>query len=283
MSASAPPSWLFSNNFTKTNDTTSAATTPQQDKMVKKEKKSEKKAKAVAAPTQQAPPDQLMDLVDSFLSENAFTSAHEAFQKQRAQGGWKPSKKQTSRPNLVTVFQTWQTSLDGKPVAAKVDVKAVKAVSSDSDSSSSDSDSDSSSDEEDVDMADAAADSDSSSSSSSSSDSDSSSDSESEDEKPAPKNALKRKAPESDSSSSANGKEKKVPNKPFSRIPDEVYVNPKFASNEYVPNDYSQRAHEDLIVTKGKGFTKEKNKKKRGSYRGGLIDISEKKGIKFEF
>ncbi|GKT46481.1 lisH domain-containing protein [Colletotrichum spaethianum] len=81
----------------------------------------------------------------------------------------------------------------------------------------------------------------------------------------------------------ANGKEKKVPNKPFSRIPDEVYVDPKFASNEYVPNDYSQRAHEDLIVTKGKAFTKEKNKKKRGSYRGGLIDISEKKGIKFEY
>lgn len=26
------------------------------------------------------------------------------------------------------------------------------------------------------------------------------------------------------------------------------------------------------MVTQGKGFTKEKNKKKRGSYRGGLID-----------
>ncbi|GKT46480.1 uncharacterized protein ColSpa_06661 [Colletotrichum spaethianum] len=206
MSASAPPSWLFSNNFTKTNDTTPTTTTPQQDKMVKKEK-SEKKAKAVAAPTQQAPPDQLMDLVDSFLSENSFTSAHEAFQKQRAKSGWKPSKKQTTRPDLVTVFQSWQTTVDGKPVAAGVDVKNVKVVSSDSSSSDSDSsssDSDSSSDDEDVDMADAAADSDSSSSSSSSSDSDSdsSSDSESEDEKPAPKNALKRKAPESDSSSS---------------------------------------------------------------------------------
>jgi hypothetical protein len=45
---------------------------------------------------------------------------------------------------------------------------------------------------------------------------------------------------------------------------------------------YSQRAHEDLIVTKGKGFTKEKNKKKRGSYRGGAIDISDKKGIYFD-
>ncbi|GJC96578.1 SRP40 domain-containing protein [Colletotrichum higginsianum] len=180
MSASAPPSWLFSNNFTKTNIDNITPTSPQQNKMVKKEKKSEKKVKAAAAPTQQAPPDQLMDLVDSFLSENAFTSAHEAFRKQRAQSGWKPSKKQATRPSLVTVFQTWQTSIDGNAAAAKVNDKNVKAVSSDT--------------EKDVDMADAAADSDSSSSSSSSSssDSDSSSDSESEDEKPAPKKTLKR-------------------------------------------------------------------------------------------
>lgn len=46
--------------------------------------------------------------------------------------------------------------------------------------------------------------------------------------------------------------------------------------------DYSQRAFDDLIVTKGKGFTKEKNKKKKGSFRGGLIDIGEKKGIYFD-
>ena len=37
-----------------------------------------------------------------------------------------------------------------------------------------------------------------------------------------------------------------------------------------------------MIVTKGKGFTKEKNKGKRGSYRGGMIDTSGGKGIKFE-
>jgi hypothetical protein len=53
-------------------------------------------------------------------------------------------------------------------------------------------------------------------------------------------------------------------------------------SNAYVPYDYAQRAHEDLIVTKGKGFTKEKNKKKRGSYRGGMIDVDGRKGIRFE-
>lgn len=45
---------------------------------------------------------------------------------------------------------------------------------------------------------------------------------------------------------------------------------------------YSQRAHEDLIVTKGKGFTKEKNKKKRGGFRGGNIDIHEKKSVYFD-
>jgi hypothetical protein len=38
-------------------------------------------------------------------------------------------------------------------------------------------------------------------------------------------------------------------------------------------NDYGQRAHNDLIVTRGAGFRKEKNKKKRGSYRGGEITV----------
>ncbi|MCJ1312173.1 hypothetical protein MMC25_005847 [Agyrium rufum] len=71
-------------------------------------------------------------------------------------------------------------------------------------------------------------------------------------------------------------------NAPFSRIPKDIHVDPKFASNAYIPNDYSERAHRDLIVTKGKGFTKEKNKKKRGSYRGGVIDVGGSKGFKFE-
>ncbi|KAH9833364.1 SRP40, C-terminal domain [Teratosphaeria destructans] len=78
-----------------------------------------------------------------------------------------------------------------------------------------------------------------------------------------------------------NVKAMKKENVPFSRIPRDTYVDPKFASNAYVPYDYAQKAHEDLIVTKGKGFTKEKNKKKRGSYRGGAIDLTPK-GIKFE-
>ncbi|RKP15203.1 SRP40, C-terminal domain-containing protein, partial [Piptocephalis cylindrospora] len=37
---------------------------------------------------------------------------------------------------------------------------------------------------------------------------------------------------------------------------------------------YGFRANQDLIVTKGKSFRTEKNKKKRGSYRGGAIDFA---------
>lgn len=53
-------------------------------------------------------------------------------------------------------------------------------------------------------------------------------------------------------------------------------------SNAYVSYDYADRAYKDLSVTRGKGFTKEKNKKKRGSYRGGMIDISGGKSFKFD-
>ena len=68
----------------------------------------------------------------------------------------------------------------------------------------------------------------------------------------------------------------------FQRVPKDTKVDPKLASNAYVSYDYADRAHKDLIVTKGKDFTKEKNKKKRGSYRGGAIDVDGRNGIKFE-
>jgi len=71
------------------------------------------------------------------------------------------------------------------------------------------------------------------------------------------------------------------PNAPFSRISVDQQVDPKFSSNKYVSYDYADKAHRDLIVTKGKNFTKEKNKKKRGAYRGGMIDTASR-GIKFE-
>ncbi|EJU00778.1 hypothetical protein DACRYDRAFT_54016, partial [Dacryopinax primogenitus] len=38
-------------------------------------------------------------------------------------------------------------------------------------------------------------------------------------------------------------------------------------------NDYGVKASRDLIVTRGAGFRKEKNKKKRGSYIGGEITV----------
>jgi len=53
-------------------------------------------------------------------------------------------------------------------------------------------------------------------------------------------------------------------------------------SNQYISYDYADRAYADLSVTRGKGFTKEKNKKKRGSYRGGFIDMSGGKSYKFD-
>ena len=56
----------------------------------------------------------------------------------------------------------------------------------------------------------------------------------------------------------------------------------EYIDNTYKSYEYADRAYKDLSVTRGKGFTKEKNKKKRGSYRGGAIDTSGGKGFKFE-
>lgn len=68
----------------------------------------------------------------------------------------------------------------------------------------------------------------------------------------------------------------------FQRVPHDIKIDPKLASNAYRAHDYGDRAFQDLSVVRGKGFMKEKNKKKRGSYRGGTIDVSGGKGIKFE-
>lgn len=48
-----------------------------------------------------------------------------------------------------------------------------------------------------------------------------------------------------------------------------AHIPPKGAGT----NDYGAKASADLIVTRGAGFRKEKNKKKRGSYRGGDITV----------
>jgi SRP40, C-terminal domain len=69
----------------------------------------------------------------------------------------------------------------------------------------------------------------------------------------------------------------------FSRIKDNIEVHPNLASNEYNAgaDNYGARANQDLIVTRGDGFRKEKQKKKRGSYRGGTIDF-QTRSFKFE-
>ncbi|KAL8884803.1 MAG: hypothetical protein Q9215_007229 [Flavoplaca cf. flavocitrina] len=69
---------------------------------------------------------------------------------------------------------------------------------------------------------------------------------------------------------------------PFTRISPNTPIPASLASNAYQPYDYAERAHQDLIITKGKGFTKEKNKKKRGSYRGGVIDVGPGRAIRFD-
>ncbi|KIJ69140.1 hypothetical protein HYDPIDRAFT_80615, partial [Hydnomerulius pinastri MD-312] len=69
--------------------------------------------------------------------------------------------------------------------------------------------------------------------------------------------------------------------KPQNVAPDLLMDN-NYEAKGGTTNDYGERAHRDLIVTRGAGFRKEKNKKKRGSYRGGEITM-ESHSIKFEF
>ena len=80
-----------------------------------------------------------------------------------------------------------------------------------------------------------------------------------------------------------NGDSKGKPRKtgtPFSRIAvdkikfaDERLKDNTFGSRMAATNDYGVKANADLIVTRGADFRKEKNKKKRGSYRGGDITV----------
>ncbi|KZS90040.1 hypothetical protein SISNIDRAFT_458377 [Sistotremastrum niveocremeum HHB9708] len=76
-------------------------------------------------------------------------------------------------------------------------------------------------------------------------------------------------------------------NTPFQRIKAEevVFHDARLQDNSFstkggTENDYGARANQDLIVTRGAGFRKEKNKKKRGSYRGGEITM-QSHSIKF--
>jgi len=73
-------------------------------------------------------------------------------------------------------------------------------------------------------------------------------------------------------------------NTPFRRVQSEnVHIkNPALRDNSYNSFDtWGSKASKDLIVTQGKSFRHEKTKKKRGSYRGGQINVGVN-SIKFD-
>jgi len=89
---------------------------------------------------------------------------------------------------------------------------------------------------------------------------------------------LVKPGPQSTDRIKGNGKPARKTNTPFQRVNPEKVATNIIQDNGYVAkpapkNDYGARAHEDLIVTRGAGFRKEKNKKKRGSYKGGEITM----------
>jgi hypothetical protein len=109
--------------------------------------------------------------------------------------------------------------------------------------------------------------------------------SEGEEECAKPEVGKKRKFSEITKSSSAatmsngngvNGVKPKPKNAPFRRVVSEEIEIPHEAlrDNSYKSFDtWGAKASQDLIVTRGKGFRSEKTKKKRGSYRGGSINV----------
>ncbi|KAJ0266904.1 Nucleolar/coiled-body phosphoprotein [Hirschfeldia incana] len=84
----------------------------------------------------------------------------------------------------------------------------------------------------------------------------------------------------------SNSKEPKVP---FQRVKveDVVFTDDRLKDNSYWAKDgadsgYGAKAQEVLGQVRGKGFRHEKTKKKRGSYRGGEIDL-QSHSVKFEY
>ena len=73
-------------------------------------------------------------------------------------------------------------------------------------------------------------------------------------------------------------------NAPFRRVQSEKIEikNHKLRDNSYNTFDtWGAKANKDLIVTQGKSFRHEKTKKKRGSYKGGAINVGVN-SIKFD-
>jgi len=80
----------------------------------------------------------------------------------------------------------------------------------------------------------------------------------------------------------------RVHNMPFRRVKAEEFeLQSDFGDNSFeaksgARNDWGAKANQVLSTVRGKNFRHEKTKKKRGTYRGGKIDISAVKSIKFE-
>ncbi|ORZ03004.1 SRP40, C-terminal domain-domain-containing protein, partial [Syncephalastrum racemosum] len=76
---------------------------------------------------------------------------------------------------------------------------------------------------------------------------------------------------------------------PFRRVKEEEveFADDRLRDNTYIAKggsdetSYGYKAHVDLIKTRGDKFRAEKNKKKRGAYRGGQISL-ESHSIKFD-
>ncbi|KAJ3205647.1 hypothetical protein HK099_000739 [Clydaea vesicula] len=78
-----------------------------------------------------------------------------------------------------------------------------------------------------------------------------------------------------------NKKVKGSPPKRFQRVdPNEIsFLDERLKDNQFLSKggaegSYGHKAHLDLIAVKGKDFRKGKDKKKKGSYKGGQIDFS---------
>ncbi|KAI9329235.1 SRP40, C-terminal domain-containing protein [Zopfochytrium polystomum] len=94
-------------------------------------------------------------------------------------------------------------------------------------------------------------------------------------------NAPKRQKVENGTSwkETSNGKKGSKHQEPFRRVREEEvqFVDERLKDNRFeakggAERAYGLKAHQDLIVTRGDKFRAEKNKKKRGAYRGGQID-----------
>eukprot|EP00731_Ephydatia_muelleri_P025860 Em0017g943a len=86
---------------------------------------------------------------------------------------------------------------------------------------------------------------------------------------------------------SKNMAKEKANSAPFRRIKEEeIFVDPRLRDNSFEAKkgaygSWGEKANKDLKCTKGKSFRHEKTKKKRGSYKGGAIDMGVN-SIKFD-